>query len=92
MSRRGMIITASSCIAVAWLPYVVLRLYWEHLLATVPGAAHGEVSGPILYFLPRLMVAAAVFTALVFATAAWKWKSAARPSRHPSATNRVDKL
>jgi hypothetical protein len=45
-------------VAFAWLPYLVLRFYWQHLLVAVPDAAHGEFSGPALYFLPRLLIAA----------------------------------
>jgi hypothetical protein len=47
-------------IPLIWIPYVALRLYWQHLLRTVPGADHGEASGPIEYFLARLLVLALV--------------------------------
>jgi len=49
-----------------WVPYVALRLYWHHLPATVPVAAHGEVSVPIKYFLPRLLLVLALIV-----SAAW---------------------
>lgn len=45
-------------IAVAWIPYLGLTLYWRHLKATVQGADHGELSGPVQYFLPRLLALA----------------------------------
>jgi hypothetical protein len=53
---------AAVIIGLGWLPYVILRAFWEFLLLTVPGASHGEVSGPILYFLPRLLQFAIVYT------------------------------
>ncbi len=62
---RTSAIVALIAVAIAlWLPYVSLRFYWIHLLATVPGAQTGEVSGPINYFLPRLFWIAIVGTAL----------------------------
>jgi hypothetical protein len=63
MKRR--ILIAVSCLIFAWLPYVSLKLYWLSLLRTVPGAEHGELSGPILYFLPRLLIAAVAATIAV---------------------------
>jgi hypothetical protein len=50
-------------VVLSWLPYLVLRIYWQHLISTVPDAAHGEFSGPATYFLPRLLVAAILLTA-----------------------------
>ena len=55
-----------SGVVFAWLPYLALQLYWQHLIATVPDAAHGEFSGPALYFLPRLLIAA-IFVSVVLA-------------------------
>jgi hypothetical protein len=54
-------------IVASWLPYVALRIYWEYLTRAVPGASHGEFSGPALYFLPRLLIFAAVVTGLAIA-------------------------
>lgn len=54
-------------IGTAWVPYLTLWFYWRHLLATVPGADHGEVSGPILYFLPRLLTLAVVLSLVLLA-------------------------
>jgi hypothetical protein len=68
--KNRVFFVAAICALLAWLPYVLLRLYWEHLIATVPGAEHGEVSGPVLYFLPKLFVAAAVVTVAAASTAA----------------------
>ena len=63
---------ALAWIAIAWAPYLTLRLWWGNLVATVPGAEHGEASGPVLYFLPRLLVAAVAATVLVIAVVIWK--------------------
>jgi hypothetical protein len=54
-------------LALSWAPYLTLATYWRHLLATVPGASHGEVSGPILNFLPKLLAIA------IFATFGIVW-------------------
>jgi hypothetical protein len=62
---RRIILIAVGCMIFAWLPYVSLKLYWLSLLRTVPGAEHGEVSGPIGYFLPRLLIAAVAATIAV---------------------------
>ena len=51
----------------AWLPYVLLQSYWLHLLRTIPGAAHNEISGPVLYFLPKLLAAAVLATLAITA-------------------------
>ncbi len=58
----------------SWLPYLGLNHYWGHLQARIPGSATGEVSGSILYFLPRLFWAGVAGTAaviLVGARSAW---------------------
>jgi hypothetical protein len=64
-------------VAAFWLPYLAVRLYWEYLLRTVPGASHGEISGPILYFLPRLVSFALAGTVigLIFAVFAALWRN-----------------
>ena len=54
--------------AFAWLPYLALQLYWSYLIATVPDAAHGELSGPAHYFLPRLLIAALILSVVFAAT------------------------
>ncbi len=56
-------------IPIAWAPYLAVRLYWHHLLATVSGAEHGELSGPIAYLLPRLLWIGATVSAVALATA-----------------------
>jgi hypothetical protein len=62
--------TATLAVIVAsWLPYSALRIYWEFLIGTVPGASHGEFSGPAHYFLPRLLISAALVT--VIAIVCW---------------------
>jgi hypothetical protein len=61
-------LTISLAIIVAsWFPYVALRVYWEFLLRTVPGSSHGEISGPVLYFLPRLLIFAVIATSIIVA-------------------------
>jgi hypothetical protein len=60
--KNRVFVVALICAALGWLPYLSLQLYWQHLIATVPGAEHGEISGPVLYFLPKLFVAAAIVT------------------------------
>lgn len=64
--RLPMLILSGAVLA--WLPYLALQLYWRHLLSTVPDAAHGEFSGPALYFLPRLLIAA-ILISLILAAA-----------------------
>ncbi len=54
----------------SWLPYLALKLYWEYLLATDPGVAHGEFSGPASYFLPRLLLGAMILTLVLLAASA----------------------
>ena len=49
-------------IVAGWTPYLGLTLYWRHLIATVQGADHGELSGPVQYFLPRLLMLALVMS------------------------------
>lgn len=51
----------------AWLPYFALRLYWQRLIATAPDSAHGELSGPVQFFLPALLVAAILFSIVLVA-------------------------
>jgi hypothetical protein len=53
---------ATVIVVASWLPYAALRMYWEYLLLTVPGASHNEFSGPALYFLPRLAIFAGLVT------------------------------
>jgi len=53
------------CMVLAWLPYTALLLYWRSLLDNVPGAAHGELSGPVLYFLPRLQLLGIVASLII---------------------------
>jgi hypothetical protein len=65
----------------SWLPYVALRFYWEYLTRNVPGATHGEFSGPILYFLPRLLSFAVLVTGLAIAF----WAIATRCGQRRSA-------
>ena len=57
-----------SGVVLSWVPYLALRLYWQHLIITVPDAANGEFSGAAQYFLPKLLLAA-VFLSLVLAAA-----------------------
>ena len=64
--RLPMLILSGAVLA--WLPYLALQMYWQHLIATDPDAAHGEFSGPAHYFLPRLLIAA-VFVSVVLAAA-----------------------
>ncbi|MCF6299053.1 MAG: hypothetical protein L3J01_04155 [Thiomicrorhabdus sp.] len=52
--------TALLAIPLSWVPYAGLSIYWNHLISTVPGASHGEVSGPISFFLPVLFVMATI--------------------------------
>ena len=56
-----------SGLVLAWLPYLALQLYWQHLITTVPDAAHGEFSGLALYFLPRLLIAAILVSVVIAA-------------------------
>lgn len=58
---------------IGWLPYLLLRGFWAILLANVSGASHGEVSGPILFFLPRLFWCGVAITAIVMV--AWALRS-----------------
>lgn len=60
-------------VAIGWLPYMLLRGFWAILLASVPGASHGEVSGPILFFLPRLFWCGVAITVVVMV--AWAMRS-----------------
>jgi hypothetical protein len=64
-------------VAACWLPYLAVRLYWEYLLRTVPRASHGEISGPIQYFLPRLLSFAVAGTVigLILAVLAALWRN-----------------
>ena len=61
-------------VILSWLPYLALRLYWQYLITTVPGAAHGEVSGPANYFLPRLLFAAILLTLVLVAAFFSIWR------------------
>ena len=54
-----------SGVVLAWLPYLGLQLYWQHLIATVPDAAHGELSGPVQFFLPALLIAAILLSVVL---------------------------
>lgn len=45
-----------------WAAYFALLYYWHQLVASHPAAEHGEVSGPVLFFLPRLLWAASLFS------------------------------
>ena len=58
-------VAATACV---WVPYLALKCYWSYLINTVPGAEHGEVSGPVLYFLPRLLAVAVLSTLLIGVT------------------------
>jgi hypothetical protein len=57
--------TAVGFLLLIWSPFAVLRIYWLVLVAKVPEASHGEVSGPVLYFLPRLLLIAAVLSVAI---------------------------
>ncbi len=70
-------------VVLAWLPYLALRLYWQYLITTVPDAANGELSGPVGYFLPRLLVAAVVLS--VALTAGFRF---ALPRTTPNSNDR----
>lgn len=61
MNRRHFVPTLVG-IGISWLPYVTLRLYWQHHIAGVPGAARGELSGPTSFFLPLLLAAAILYS------------------------------
>jgi hypothetical protein len=69
-------------IAVCWLPYLALRIYWHNLLEINPSAEHGEVSGLILFLLPRLLIFAAsvTFIGLAYCVIAIRY-------RHPLGSN-----
>ncbi len=56
-----------SGVVLTWLPYLGLQLYWQHLIATVPDAAHGELSGPMQFFLPALFIAAILLSVVLVA-------------------------
>ena len=72
--RCSVILALLAICFVIWLPYLCLQFYWTDLQATVPGAATGEVSGPITYFLPRLFwlgVAGTVVVIVFGGTKTW---------------------
>ena len=58
-------------IAASWAPYFFLKLYWIDLISRNPDAAHGEVSGPVLYFLPRLLAVACAVSVVGVGIVAW---------------------
>jgi hypothetical protein len=66
-------------IAASWVPYLALWFYWRHLLATVPGADHGEISGPVIYFLPRLLILAVALSLALLTILGWKWVRRTEP-------------
>ncbi len=53
-----------TAIAFSWLPYFCLWAYWRSLISQYPEAVHGEISGPVLYFLPWLLVFAVFISAV----------------------------
>lgn len=67
--HKNVSVIAAAVILLAWLPYVALQSYWIYLCQTVPGVEYGEISGPILYFLPRLLLLAVVCSLLI--ASAW---------------------
>jgi hypothetical protein len=69
MSRSALFVALGIFVA-TWLPYSLVKIYWLILCETVPGADHGEMSGPVLFFLPRLLVAAVLVSSFVLAASA----------------------
>jgi hypothetical protein len=61
-----------SILAVIWAPYLIVKAYWIVLVWNNPDAAHGEISGPVRYFLLRLLSVAWIATAgVIVLRAAW---------------------
>ncbi len=67
-------------IGASWLPYLALWFYWHHLLNTVPGADHGEISGPVLYFLPRLLALTVALSLVLLVIVGRKWMRGTPPA------------
>jgi len=61
MMKKVLVTSALLC----WVPFIALKGYWLHLISTVPGAEHGEVSGPILWFLRALLIFASIMSVLI---------------------------
>lgn len=53
--------------AACWLPYIAMRAFWMLYVSMFPGDEHGELSGPVLYFLPILLWLATIASACVVA-------------------------
>ena len=56
-----------SRVIVVWLPYLGLQLCWQYLIFTDPDAAHGDLSGPVGFFLPALLITAVLLSLVLIA-------------------------
>jgi hypothetical protein len=63
-------------IAAIWAPYVAVKLFWMLYVAMFPGPEHAELSGPVLYFLPKLLLLALIASTGVVAACsiAFAWR------------------
>ena len=81
-ARLVALFISARVLAVGWAPYVVLGLCWVALVRSNPNEAHGELSGPIRYFLPVLLRFGMVVTVCVvsFCSGRFWWMSISKRS------------